>query len=93
MKRFKTGDFVRCIVDDRIVIADADSTGTTDDIFWDKWQPKEDEWVVVYDKEDKSFFGVMKYDEEVKETLKDPLNNFSIVEPFLGELPSFLKDV
>ena len=90
---FKTGDFIRCIVDDRIAIADADSTSTTDAILWDKWQPKEGEWVVVYDKEDKEFFGVIKYDKEVKETLKDPLNNYSTVEPFFGKLPSFLKDV
>lgn len=107
MQQFKVGDWITLLDKGiyQIKVVSKDSTkvflGTKEspqsDNWWNitqckLWQPKDGEWVVVFDKDDKNFFGVVKYNEEVKEALKDPLSGYTTIEPFIGEFPSYLKD-
>lgn len=57
------------------------------------WQPKEGEWVVLCDKDmiDEMMFGVIKYSKELYEEIISNGNN-PIIEPFIGKLPTFVKD-
>lgn len=55
------------------------------------WQPREGEWVNVSSNKN-DFFTVHKWTNELKEALtKDNIFGWKY-EPFIGELPSFLKE-
>ena len=57
------------------------------------WQPKEGEWVVCTISSIENMFSVFKYEEELYNEIKEmnPADDV-IIQPFIGELPSFLKD-
>jgi len=101
---FKLGDWVRYIKGKTKTIARVEilnqrfnliGVSTGENVHIDDceiWQPKEGEWVWVYDKEKK-----MAYSPFIWKYTGAPLNEeFDIetdnIEPFIGELPTFLKD-
>lgn len=48
------------------------------------WKPQQGEWIIPYDELYKDSFTVAQYDEE---------EHFLNCEPFIGQLPSFLKEI
>lgn len=58
------------------------------------WQPKEKEWVVCIVSSIKNMFIVFQYEEEDSYNDIKDMNPDDIVtiQPFIGELPSFLKE-
>ena len=55
------------------------------------WTPKYNEWVVVYEKSERNFFAVIKYSEYYEKELKENINNKSIIQPFLNQIPQFFR--
>lgn len=57
------------------------------------WQPKEGEWVACGLSETKDEFWVMKYrKEDIENLIRLNPHEEVFIEPFIGEIPSFLKE-
>ncbi len=102
MKEFKVGDWVRVqdsdkgykiksIHQNRYFFKEAISVFCKHDLT--TWQPRNDEWVVCCLSETKDEFWVMKYrKEDIENLIRLNPHEEAFIEPFIGELPSFLKD-
>lgn len=106
MNKFKVGDWVRDkrngmknpivqLKPDCIFLTNPEECG---DIY-ELWQPKKDEWCWFYDKEFKTAIlakYISMYKTEVYTYFRSSyhIDNglFLCCEPFIGELPSFLKE-
>lgn len=93
----KVGDWVNLVRDDGIIFDtfqyDNDWNGKNG-FSLELWQPKEGEWCWMWnDGFDKPYLEkLMKIDKNGKFYAKSVGDRFKHCEPFIGELPSFIKD-
>lgn len=97
MSQFKIGDWVIDQYDKIIQLKESDlkGVGSKNQTWFNQltvWQPKEGEFVVL-ENLDSDSFSVIRWNDDVAESVQTPWNIFNLrYEPFIGQLPSFLKE-
>ena len=103
MSKFKAGDWVTCsgyidkempyqilFIEDGLIFYGVNSCFNVRKAR--KWKPKIGSWVVIFNRANKNVFSVCKYTEEVQSYIDEGWWPTTEIEPFFGDLPSFLEE-
>ena len=99
-QQFKVGDWITRIEDNcsRQIISISENYYDVGQFIFDKdiftyklWQPKVGQWVCIESRNNTAY--LQQWDKELEEALTTNWNIFGLrYEPFIGSLPTFLKD-